>query len=193
MMTLDDLMAGLQALYKYAPKELEENKHDSFMSKFLKLYDHVSLEIFHIKHLKEMQDRDQEDKQKFFRSITLEVKQETEKALSEIDSVKKRLDSAQRDHIAILGIFAAIIMTSFTSFSLPSAIFTSVDKSDPYLFSLIVCLAVLFVANILHSLYELLKDMHFGETRAKRWPNPTILVLNSVILIAIVFILAHWF
>ncbi len=187
-MTLDDLMAGLQALSEYAQGLPDKTKGATFLPKFSKLYDHIDLEIRHIKYLGEVQSRSQIEREEQFRGIKERMEKESEKAIVKIASVEKKLDSAQKDHIAILGIFAAIIMTSFASFSLPSAIFATIDKSNFFLLIVVVCFVVLFVMNILHSLYEFLKDMHFGEQREKTQWTP-IFMLNIFVGILIIILL----
>ncbi len=145
--------------------EIADDESGHFKCMFGKLHDHVNLELVRINFNANVnQDQDErfsilmsqmEQHDNFFNSLNERVENEAqiiEKLSRRTDEVGDRLQVIQKDHIAILAIFAAVIMTFSGGFGFVAGSFSDIAKVD---IDRVLCLAA-FVGLVLIDLMYLL-------------------------------------
>lgn len=174
----------------------EINEDDTLKRQILKLSDHINLEILRIKDInvfkKEFQQAEKHLKQ------TKNKIQNMERSLKEISKLNDEVKSSRREYIAILGVFASIILAFVAGLSFSNAVLSNIDKASIYRLSFIICLIGLFITNILHYLYKFIKDIHFNNYSNKskgeksKFCDSYICKFNAFIAIIILCIFIVW-
>ena len=118
-------------------KDLNEVK-----TQIAKLYDHINLECirmsYYMKQLKEINDKLSQNKTTF----------------AELSKLKQQLNAQQTQYIAILGIFASIVLTFFGGFVFSNSIFANIDKVSIYRLSFVMCFIMCFFGNMLYAIFK---------------------------------------
>ena len=165
-----------------------------------KLYDHVNLDIARLNYSKEI----------FWKAsggeeyITLhEQMQCTEKNFSEQlnaistetrEKAKKleiRLRGLQKEYIAILGIFAAIMLSFTAGITFSNSVFQNIDKASIYRLAFVVSLIGVVLINILFGLFYYIN--HLVRDENKRASAIPLLISNGVFFIIMGMTVCFWY
>lgn len=164
----------------------EENLKNTAWQKSLdKLIDHINLEEIRLKNLFEIKQsikefRGFENKFKGFENKFKDFEVET-KAL-------------KRDYIAILGIFASIILAFVAGLTFSSSVLSNIDKANIYKLSFVMCMIGLFITNILYFLFSFIKDLTYKENKKNFFKKHiSILFFNFFIFLGLLFICFLYF
>ncbi len=161
-----------------------------------KLYDHVSLDIARItysdagdwrvsgeKAIGEINNKTKEMDSKIIKMTNKII--ETENTMQEISKENKRM---QRDYIAILGVFAAILVAFFSGVGFSSSVLANMHNVSSYRLMLGVVLIGLFLFNIIGMLIDFIERMADKSPRNK-W---SIIIGNIVFCILLFCIYESW-
>lgn len=157
-----------------------------------KLYDHVSLDIARITYSDAGDWR--VSGQKAIGKITNKTKEiddkiiemdnkivTTENTMQEISKETKRM---QRDYIAILGIFAAILVAFFSGVGFSSSVLANMHNVSSYRLILGVVLIGIFLFNLMGMLVNFVRSM-VDKSHTNRW----YIVIGNIAFIVILIIL----
>lgn len=174
----------------------EINEDDTLKRQVLKLSDHINLEILRIKDINVFKKAFQQA-EKHLKQTKNKI-QNMERGLKEISKLNDEVKSSRREYIAILGVFASIILAFVAGLSFSNAVLSNIDKASIYRLSFIICLIGLFITNILHYLYKFIKDIHFNNYSNKskgeksKFCDSYICKFNAFIAIIILCIFIVW-
>ena len=124
-----------------------EDVAESIRLKFGKLYDHVSLEYFRLLLF--------ESPYHSFESLAGEidnVERVARKLSKSVNRTNEKLSSSQKDYIAILAIFAAVIMAFSGGFGFISGSFSELASADLAKLSCLVALVGMVLVDLLYVL-----------------------------------------
>lgn len=203
MGNLDILAQNIQLIKDgYNPQNYDSNgKKIDIGKEISKLYDHVNLEIARIIYTNKINSKNEseisknkkilEDTQKEIDSFRKEITQDNEKSKDELIKISTELKNAQKDmqkeYIAILGIFAAIVIAFVGQMTFSTSVLANAYLLGD-IFTIIAVVAMIGLAfiNVLFSLFyfvgKLVKDD--GIISPKAWV--TLNVAIGVIIILMV-------
>ncbi len=193
----------------YDPEKAEHN----VCKNINKLFDHVSLEIARIRY-SEFGDREvsnqqaiiemksklneSEDKLKDTDYKLKETEEKIKDMLSKVDGAESRIKNAeeeiekqQRDYIAILGIFASIVISFVAGISFSTSTLANIQNVGAYKLIIIICLLGLFIISALFSLFYYIDRLTIGGV--KKEIKPLIVIYAVFIIIMIATVIAWWF
>lgn len=185
--TIDVLGQNMRLLYgQYQPSSQSTN-----ISKELKkLYDHVSLDIARMsyadagdyrisgkKTVQELQSRVEE--------LTAEVN----KAHEMQEQMKKELNSQQREYVAILGIFAAVVITFIGGLAFSTSVLNNIDKASTEKLMMIALTIGLVLVHVIFGLFHYVDRLVNGS--CSYWKN-FILLISSVIIMVLMACIVYF-
>lgn len=137
--------------------EVKNGKNTQLAIPVAKLYDHVNLELLRINYnasLNEKQDAKLSSILVRIRNQDKSIRNKERDVLSEVDKVKDKINSAQKENVAILAIFAAVIMAFTGGFSFIANSFSGLTSTP---IEKVLCLALFIGLILTNLLYALLK------------------------------------
>lgn len=173
---------NIQIVYEYCLTY--DNKDEDFLLKIKKLYDHVNLDCARINYIKAIQDANNESILQLSKGIEESQKQlvvltkrleekinETTNNFSEDLKVKikdstdkfteitnNKIDKLQKDYVAILGIFASVVITFVAGISLSNSTLSALKEAGDNFYTLVflAILIAMFIFNSLRALFDFL-------------------------------------
>lgn len=120
------------------------NNNYRHLNRLFKLRDHINLEILRLSDSQNM-------------LFTLEDKIKTaEKSLDTLDEKSRNI---QKDYIAILGIFAAIVLAFISGLVFSNSVLQNINKSNIFRLGFVIVTIGFFVTSILYFLFNFLEKM----------------------------------
>ena len=185
----------------YQSLNTDENGNPIDISNSLrKLYDHVSLDIARITY-SEAQDREavgteiQEQvsaTQTQVEELQQSIKQ-AETAQKEIEANHKDLESeirsSQKEYIAILGIFAAVVLSFTGGITFSTAVFNNIHKVSIYRISFVTLLIGYILVNVLFGLFYYIHRLVKGPNEKNLKP---ILIINVIFVLLLGVLVFAW-
>ena len=185
--TADILGQNIGILYeRYEPVSQERD----ISNELKKLYDHVSLDIARMtysdagdyrisgkKTVQELQNR--------VEALTAEVN----KAHEMQEQMKKELNSQQREYVAILGIFAAVVITFIGGLAFSTSVLNNIDKASTVKLMIIALTIGLVLVHVIFGLFHYV-DMLVNGT-CESW-KVIALLISSVIIIAVMACIVYF-
>lgn len=184
--TLDtaDLLQSMNEAVEYV-KNNHSKYNDDFKKCFDKLYDHVTLEILQINYMRGIEnkgDANNATTMKELRSAMSLAKTASDNA----DKATDKLSNMQKDYIAILGIFAAIILAFVSGLVFSNSVLQNIDKASIYKLLLISITIGFFITNILLFLFSFVKSIiRNNENNSALDPHISYFNLAAIILILV--------
>lgn len=127
---------------------IKDNKSNENLEKSAeKLYDHLNLELVRLNHINTV-----------FSTIN-EMQEKSKDIEKDMQEIKQELKSIIKHHITILGIFSSIILAFVAGLTFTNSVLSNIDKASIYRLCFIVCLIALFITNILHYLYQFIREI----------------------------------
>lgn len=146
-------------------------KHD-ISSYIKKLYDHISLDIARINYvnaqyhniISDSEDiteikEQTEDLKAFFEDIQ-KTQEQYAKKQKETD---KRMERQQREYVAILGIFAAVVVAFVGGLVFSTSVFEGLGSANVYKLVIVAAVVGLVLMNILFALFRYISSIVKGE------------------------------
>lgn len=150
------LAENMRMVYDYSEQHYRANGNEKdkiFANKIKKLYDHINLEFARLQYVKEIQAGNSIE----LNRLQVETDKKVELANKSYNDIKEKVSGLQKDYIAILGIFASIVVTFMATLNLANSALASLkDGTNFYTLVFIVLLVALFAFNVLKSLFDFL-------------------------------------
>lgn len=199
ILSLDQLGENIRDLYEYA-----ESIDFSHKKEIEKLNDHITMDILRINYWKQMNEKyfyqinnTSSTIKKDLISLTKKTSDDMKKAIIENyrDDIDKKLKETQKDYIAILGIFATIVLTFVTGFVFANISFHNLSNTSIYRLITGILLVGFILMNMLCLLINFLENMNIlpklkntNYTTLKSFKN-----INITIFILQFFTIVSWF
>lgn len=137
---LDILSQNIGILYRKIRHDYEEsttNISENTYRGITKFYDHVNLDIARINYLRGVS------------KTAEELKQQVTETRKESSQLMKKAAGMQKEYIAILGIFSAIIVSFFSGIGFSSSVLANINASSIYRLLFVVVLEGVVLFNLL--------------------------------------------
>ena len=157
-----------------------------------KLYDHVTLEVERIQYFEREERRTLgKEELKSFQSENNRIKAEVELARNEQKKLKEELSRQQREYIAILGIFAAVVLAFTGGIAFTTSVLNNIHRVSVYRIAIISLIIGLVLINILFGLFYYVDKLVNGESGKRLAP----LIVSNVVIIALLAVIsvAWWY
>ena len=175
--TLPYLAQNVQIVYKYCTENYtSEGENDKFLLNVKKLYDHINLDSARIGYVKAIRDNNNkeiydlqekfdssmknlEELQKQIEQSKTALQKEIQNATEDFSkTTETRIGKLQKDYVAILGIFASVVITFVAGISLANSALSALGKDSVtfYTLSFLVILVAMFMFNALKALFDFL-------------------------------------
>lgn len=152
-----------------------------------KLHDHVSLDIARFLY-SDASDRRLEQTENISK-IHKDIDSMQEKVNNIAEAAQKKMQDVQKEYIAILGIFASIVLSFTAGITFTSSVFENIHKASIYRTLMISLIIGLVLANAIYCLfYYINKIVHHPEKQSLKplWGT------NGVLLALIIFVAIAW-
>ena len=185
--TIEILGQNMGILYE----QYEPTANDRNVSKELKkLYDHVSLDIARMSYADAGDYRISgkqtvQELQSKVDVLTAEIKE----AHKRQEQMKKELNNQQREYVAILGIFAAIVITFIGGLAFTTSVLNNIDKASTVKLILISLTIGLVLVHIIFGLFLYVDKIVNASSSCGKW---VILLFSNVIIISLMFCIARF-
>lgn len=147
------LLSNLKVLKKYIDKEKAETE---ISRKFLKLYDHVNLDVSRLVYTNKIVSRIDRDKKDIWDEVNrrcTELEENLEKAQNKHAHFEEELRKAHKSYVTILGIFASIVLTFVAGISFSSSVLQNINAVSVYR---LTAVCILIAATLINIIYMLL-------------------------------------
>lgn len=147
------LLSNLKVLKKYIDKEKAETE---ISRKFLKLYDHVNLDVSRLVYTNKIVSRIDRDKKDLWDEVNrrcTEFEENLEKAQNKHADFEEELRNSHKSYVTILGIFASIVLTFVAGISFSSSVLQNINAVSVYR---LTAVCILIAATLINIIYMLL-------------------------------------
>lgn len=185
---LDILGSNLSDIRQhYMVKNLDEYGNEIDISDCIrKLYDHVNLDIARIRY-SEAGDREAsgaksvEDLHKDLNG----VREEIEKTQHEMDI---KIGNQQKEYIAILGVFAAVVVAFTTGVAFSGSVLENISQSSIYRTVFIVVLIALALSNCIYIMFCFIDRIVNGKLPSLKG----LVIADSILIIIAIIVFVFW-
>lgn len=176
----------------YKPINKDENGNNKDISNEIrKLYDHVSLEIARLNYcVSVVKSETQENEINSLKGSAYELKEKVSNTQKEIENAQKKTDSMQKEYIAILGIFASVVLAFIGGIVFSTSVFSNIHLASIYRISLITLIVGLVVVNIIYALFAFISNM--TNKKEKVFSIKPVIIFNAIFLIMIAAVIVCW-
>ena len=155
-----------------------------------KLYDHVSLDIARITYSEEG------DRKTSGEAAILDVQSQInviepkiEEAMNVQNTLSEELGKQQREYIAILGIFASIVLTFIGGIVFSTSVLQNIGAVSVYRLAAIVLLIGMVLSNMLYGLFYYVNHLIYNN---KKISATLIILANCLMLLMLALVFASW-
>ena len=170
------LLSNLKVLKKYIDKEKAETE---ISRKFLKLYDHVNLDVSRLVYTNKIVSRIDIDKKDIWDEVNrrcTELEENLEKAQNKHAHFEEELRNSHKSYVPILGIFASIVLTFVAGISFSSSVLQNINAVSVYR---LTAVCILIAATLINIIYMLLSFINIQIlSGSKRFLNIKIVNLT---------------
>lgn len=186
------LAENLHFIYtNYKPVNTDEygNKID-ISDQLRKLYDHANIDIARISY-SDGEDRKISEQKAIsdIKSKIHKIESDISKAEHNINEAKEELKNQQREYIAILGIFAAIVVTFISGIAFSTSVLQNINSVSPYRLIAITLIIGFVLINALFGLFFYTNILVNGKKDKSIKP---LVFSNIIILILMALLLVSW-
>lgn len=184
---LSEVRKGYQALNRD-----EEGTLIDISDSIRKLYDHVSLDIARI-NFSNAEDRhwagaeEITDLKTQVNAIQSDLIQKQYGLLEDVKNVKHDLHNSQKEYIAILGIFAAVVLAFTGGIVYSTSVFNNIAQVSIYRTILIALVIGLVLVNILFGLFYYINKLVNKEN-----PLRPLIISNAIFILLIIATVVFW-
>lgn len=191
---IDTLGQNIAYLAQHYDSKVSDAQNSIDVSEELqKLYDHVSLDIARMNHSKRGDDRLSHE------GKIIELKNQVEGSrnqfhtlTNEIKKTKKALDNSQKEYIAILGIFASIVLAFVGGLTFSTSVLNNIQSTSIYKLVLVALVIGLVFITIIYYLFHYVGVLTGRILSANKAPKPLIISYVVIIVLIIIVVLA-WY
>lgn len=146
------------------------------LDRLFKLKDHISLEIARMSDSTKIQ---------------LDIEEQINNAKNSLKDFEQTSKNIQKDYIAILGVFAAIILAFVSGLVFSNSVLQNIDKASIYKLLLISVTIGFFITNILLFLFNFVKSItKSNESNGALDPHISYFNLVAIILILVLLVVS---
>lgn len=158
-----------------------------------KLYDHVSLDIARISY-SDAGDRKTAGETAIvdMQSQLNQIKTEIDKAKIAQNNVEAELGKQQREYIAILGIFAAIVLAFTGGIAFSTSVLKSINTVSVYRITMVSLMIGLVLINVLFGLFYYVDRLVNGMQRNRKKLKP-LLFSNVILCVLLSITIIAWY
>lgn len=117
----------------------------------VKLYDHINLDVARVNYFLLTDKKNETDK----KNLTEKLQNEAAK----LQKIKQKAQAMQKEYIAILGIFSAIVITVVAGLIFTSSVLENIEKASIYRLLFVVWLVGFILFAILQSLFAFIEHI----------------------------------
>jgi hypothetical protein len=177
----------------YNPQNRDDNgKLIDIGDSIQKLYDHVSLDIARILY------SDAGDRKASGTAAVVDVQSQIKQIQADIErakiaqsNVEVELGKQQKEYIAILGIFAAVVLAFTGGIAFSTSILNNINTVSPYRIVIIALIIGLVLVNVLFGLFYYVDRLVNGLNEDKKKIKP-LMVSNIVIVVLLAATVISW-
>lgn len=122
---LEIVNQNLNEVYKYCKKKDSEE----FCDKIKKLVDHTNLEVARINYVDALENKLNINDASFSLKVN-EIDEQINDATKKLEDTKKKMNNSYSDFIAILGVFAGIVLVFFGGTSILGNVIANIQKTE---------------------------------------------------------------
>lgn len=158
-----------------------------------KLYDHVSLDIARISY-SDAGDRKTAGETAIvdMQSQLNQIKTEIDKAKIAQNNVEAELGKQQREYIAILGIFAAIVLAFTGGIAFSTSVLKSINTVSVYRITMVSLIIGLVLINVLFGLFYYVDRLVNGLQKNRKKLKP-LLFSNAILCVLLSITIIAWY
>lgn len=187
--------------YKSINKDADGNQID-IHKQINKLFDHVSLDIARISY------SDAANRQSVQDSKINDIKREINETQQRVDSMlndievsqinikttQDSINNAQKEYIAILGIFAAVVITFVGGIAFSTSVLQNIHQSSIYRIVFICLLIGLVLLNVICALFYFIERLVKSRDEEKKPRNSfkPFIIINVIMLVLILITFVCW-
>lgn len=162
-----------------------------------KLYDHVSLDIARITYsdaadLRVMQNENINNLKSDVYNLQEQINQSSQKidnTYKDVRAAHRKVESAQKEYIAILGIFASIIITFIGGITFSSSVLQNIHSSSIYRIVLISLIIGMVLINVFYFLFYFIERIIRNKSNRK----PILFfIINGILLTLMLITVFCW-
>lgn len=186
------LVENLQILRKeYRAKRKDHyGKIVDISDNLRKLYDHVNLDVARMSY------SDDGDRKISGEASIIKIQTQIKKIDSDVketadnqSQIVKELNEQKREYIAILGIFAAVVLAFTAGIAFSTSVLENIHSASIYRLTFISLIIGLVLINILFGLFYYIGKLVNGESENKLTP---LVISNIVIIVLMIFVICAW-
>ena len=174
----ETIVTNLSRIKENCLSELNGSKED-FLTKFNKLFDHICLEISRIRSAEEIAERlfNSENNMRILR-------EQIEQSQKNYENLQTKTDGIQKQFVAVLGIFASIIMVFSGGLSFTNATLSAIANANILKFIAVSLTVGLVLIDVCYGLFYCLD--HFMNSNDKSGNFKPLFVINIILLVVII-------
>ncbi|PAF47246.1 hypothetical protein BKH41_08170 [Helicobacter sp. 12S02232-10] len=170
--------------------QLKQSKDSKFCwNQFYKLQDHINLEVYRLEYYEEKilnlkkSLSEEEENLKTLQTQYRIVENNLKNQQDQYKTIENNLKNQQTQYVAILGIFASIILAFVGSFTFSTSVLTNIDKASIYKLVFVMILIGFFVINILYYLFKFVEKISLNGRESNKCCKSKIFWVNILIFI----------
>ena len=182
------LLQNLSILMEgYAAKNHDENGDlIDIRDSICKLYDHINLDAARLSYHSVIREKTLDD----IRSVNTKI-DDFNKSLKENEDRIKKAESAEKNYITILGIFASIVLTFTGGIAFSTSVLENIDAISPYRLAAVVIGLAFTMINIVYILVWFIQQINKSKDEAVKYPI-FMWAINGILVLAIVVTIHIW-
>lgn len=160
-----------------------------------KLYDHVNLDIARILYSSK-QDKEStgEEKLNDLKAHINSIEEKIPQIEINIEDAQIKLKDSQKEYIAILGIFSAVVLAFSGAVAFSTSVLENIHQASIYRIGFVCCVIGLVAVDIIYLMFSYVnKIVHESKEKAKEQNLPIIIINITFVLIMILITLAWAF
>lgn len=193
------LMLNIDILRIACSKKLKQSPDSNLLGlreKLNKLYDHISLESAHLTYFVGVKNTI--ISQDNIKSINIDIDElntKTEALRKKAESTDQAIDKSKRDYIAILGIFAAIVLAFTGGIAFSTSVLENMHQVGIYRAIGMALVIGLVLVNVLFCLFSYINHLVGRDTRTKDKSKREYILfglLNAIFIIGLILTFIAW-
>lgn len=152
-----------------------------------KLYDHVSLDVSRLVHSESLLSQKADASR--LQSQIANISQKADDVRKEIERIQQESKNMQKEYIAILGIFASVVLALTAAFAFSTSVFENMHQSSIYRIVIVASVIGLVFINLIYGLFYYIDRIVHGKSNASIKP---LFIVNAIFLVLIVAAIIAW-
>lgn len=175
---IEIILSNLNRIKENCLSATKRDSKDDFCKTLNKLIDHIGLEFSRIQSVEEIVERlfDNENK-------TKTLKEQIEQSQKNYESLQTKTDGIQKQFVAVLGVFASIIMVCNGGFSFTNATLSAIGNANIFKLIAVSLTVGLVLIDVCHGLFYCLD--HFMNSNDRSEKFKPLWKINVILLAAI--------